>query len=270
MQVAEHTIDLAGAPVFYRGAETDSAPPLYLHGCPTSSDDWTALLARTGGIAPDLVGFGRSSKAANLEYTLAGLANFIVRLLDRLEIPTVSLVAHDWGAGAGLVFAQQHPERVRRIVLIDALPLLDGFRWRGLPRVWRLPGIGELAMGAISRRLLMRTLRGACVNPEAFSDARLEAIWEQFDPGTQRAILRLYRSTGERELVRAGASLERLTMPALVVWGERDPWFPAPLADRYKQRLPQAEVIKVAEAGHWPWLERGEVAERIAEFVGER
>ena len=154
MQVAEYTIDLAGAPVFYRGGESTSVPPLYLHGSPTSSDDWTELLERTGGIAPDLVGFGRSSKAANLEYTLAGMANFVGALLDLLEIEAVNLVGHDWGAGEALVFAQRHPERIRRLVLIDALPLFDGFQWRGLRRWWRVPGIGELLMGSVTRRRL--------------------------------------------------------------------------------------------------------------------
>jgi pimeloyl-ACP methyl ester carboxylesterase len=56
-------------------------------------------------------------------------------------------------------------------------------------------------------------------------------------------------------------------MPALVVWGERDPWFHASLAERYEERLPQARVLRVPDAGHWPWLERPEVAERIADFV---
>ncbi len=59
----EHTIDVGGTPVFYR--RRAGADVLYLHSVPTSSDDWKDLLARTGGIAPDLPGFGRSGKAAN-------------------------------------------------------------------------------------------------------------------------------------------------------------------------------------------------------------
>jgi pimeloyl-ACP methyl ester carboxylesterase len=268
VQVAEHTIDLAGAPIFYRSAETATdSTPLYLHGCPTSSDDWVELLQRTGGIAPDLVGFGRSAKAANLDYTLGGLANFVELLLERLEIPSVTLVAHDWGAGAGLVYAQRHPERVRRLVLIDALPLLDGFRWRGIATAWRVPVVGELTMGATTRWMLRRALRRAAGAPNPFSRTRFNAIWNQFDQGTQRAILRLHRSTPEEVLTRAGAGLEQLQMPALVVWGERDPWFSASFGRRYAELLPDAELLSVSDAGHWPWLERPEVAERIAKFA---
>jgi pimeloyl-ACP methyl ester carboxylesterase len=267
VQIAEHTIELAGAPVFYRSAQARLTPPLYLHGCPTSSDDWTPLLARTGGIAPDLVGFGRSGKAANLDYTLTGLANFIELLLERLGVGGMSLVAHGLGAAAGLVFAQRHPERVRRLVLVDALPLLEGFRWPRLARAWRSPGLGELVMGVTTRPVLGRMLRRGYGDPHALSRGRIAQVWAQFDVGTQRAILRLHRATGEAQLEQAGAGLERLAMPALVLWGERDPWFPPAFAERYARRLGHAEARQIDGAGHWPWLERPEVGELIAEFV---
>ncbi len=267
MQIAEHTIELAGAPVFYRSAEADLTPPLYLHGCPTSSDDWRALLERTGGIAPDLVGFGRSGKAANLDYTLAGLANFVELLLDHLGVGAVRLVAHGWGAGAGLVFAQRRPERVRRLVLVDALPLLDGFRWPRAARLLRRPGLGELAMGAVTRPVLARLLRRGYADAGALSRERVREVWSQFDQGTQRAILRLHRASPEAELVSLGAELERLAMPALVLWGERDPWFPPAFAERYAGRLRQAEARQIDGAGHWPWLERPQVGDLIEEFV---
>src|SRR5207302_397237 len=97
-------------------------PPLYLHGVPTNSDDWIPFLELTGGIAPDLIGFGRSAKAGNLDYSMDGHADFIERFLAQLEVDRVNLVVHDIGAAGGLVFAQRHPDRVERIVLINALP----------------------------------------------------------------------------------------------------------------------------------------------------
>jgi pimeloyl-ACP methyl ester carboxylesterase len=241
--------------------------PLYLHGIPTSSDDWTGLLERTGGLAPDLIGFGRSSKAANLDYTLTGLANFLERFLAELGVEEVALVGHDWGAAAGLVFAQRHPRVVDRLVLCNPLPLLDGFAWHRPARLLRRPLLGELIMGSTPRWYLWRTLRRGCARPDALSGDRLRAVWSQFDQGTQRAILRLHRATGEPDLAAAGAGLEQLRMPALVLWGEQDPWLPSALADPYGRRLPNAEVGKVAGAGHWPWLEDSAVADRIAEFV---
>jgi pimeloyl-ACP methyl ester carboxylesterase len=177
------------------------------------------------------------------------------------------LVAHDWGAAAALVLAQRHPERFERLVLCAPLPLTGDFHWNRVARLLRSRGTGELVMGSVPRWLLARALRGAS-GAGAFSDERVRSLWNQFDQGTQRAVLRLLRSTGERELEAAGASLDRLAIPALVLWGEDDPWFPASFADAYAARLPQATVHRIPGTGHWPWLERGEVAEEIAAFVG--
>ena len=85
MRVDEHTINIDESPVFYRSsAETPDVPVLYLHGIPTSSDDWVEFLERTGGIAPDLMGFGRSGKGGHLDYSLAGLTGFVERFLAEL------------------------------------------------------------------------------------------------------------------------------------------------------------------------------------------
>jgi pimeloyl-ACP methyl ester carboxylesterase len=270
VRVDEHTVTLDHAPVFYRSGSSPRTPVLYLHGAPTSCDDWTPFLERTGGVAPDLPGFGRSGKAGHLDYSPEGHADFIERFLHDLGIDHVRLVAHDWGAAGGLVFAQRHPQRVRRLVLCDALPLLEGFRFSGLPHVWRRKVIGELVMGSINKWLLSRWLRAGSVHADAWPDGRVASVWEQFDQGTQRAILRLHRWADEARLVAAGADLHALDAPALVIWGESDPWLPAELANRYGSRLPHARVERIADAGHWPWLDQPTVVERIVSFLDER
>jgi len=265
VNVAEHTIELDGAPVYYKRA--GEAPVLYLHGLPTSSDDWVEMLERTGGIAPDLPGFGRTTKAGNLDYTLGGQADFTAWLLDEVQIDRVTLVAHDWGAGGGLVFAQRHPERVQKLALVDALPLLPGFEYGWVGRMWRAPGIGEFAVGSVTRTVMNRAIKRGSVDDGVWIPDRRRAVFDYFDQGTQRAVLRLHRSTGPRELAAAGLGLEELKMPALVLWGEQDRWREVKWADAYAARLPNASLRRIGDAGHWPWLERPEAAEQLAAFV---
>ena len=265
----EHTIDVGGTPVFYRRRGAAGGEVLYLHSVPTSSDDWRDLLAITGGIAPDLPGFGRSGKAGNYDYSLPGYGRFIEELLDALAVSRVTIVGHAWGAAAGLVFAQRRPERVEKLAIIDPVPLLDGYSWPGIVRWWRRPGIGELAMGSLSRWLLAGLLRRGSVTSAAWPDTRVDVVWDQFDQGTQRAILRLHRSVDERSLAAAGSRLDTLSQPSLVVWGEEDPWIPSAFADAYARRLPSATVERVAGAGHWPWLEAPQLIDRLAAFVAD-
>jgi pimeloyl-ACP methyl ester carboxylesterase len=265
--VDEHTIEVAGAPVYYRRVPGGDGEALYLHSVPTSSEDWLAPLELAGGVAPDLPGFGRSGKAGNLDYTLPGYVDFVGGFLDALQVDQVALVGHGWGAAIALMYAQRSPERVSRLAIVDAIPLLEGFTWPRVSSWWRRPGIGELIMGSTSRWLLARRLRAGAATADAWPDARIDSVWEHFDQGTQRAILRLHRSVDTAGLARAGAGLAELRLPTLIAWGEQDPWLAPTFADAYGRRLAGATVERVAGAGHWPWLDVPELSARLATFA---
>lgn len=264
--VEQHTDELDGEPVSWRAAEGDGAASIvYLHGALDSSLVWLPFLERTGGVALDLPGFGDSIKAVTFPYSIAGYDGFLERFLDSLGLGRVSLVMHDWGA-AGLSFAKRAPERVERVVLINPLPLFDGYRWHRLARIWRTPVLGELWMGSVTPRLLRRALRYA--NAAPLPERELRRIYTGLDFGTQRAILKLYRSATPGTLAAAGAGLERLTAPALIVWGERDPFNPPRAAAQYAAALGgECETVMLEDAGHWPWLDSPRLIERVANFL---
>jgi len=270
-EVSDHTGELDGLPVFWRSADppsgaADGAVALYLHGVPTNSDDWLPFLARGGGLAPDLPGFGRSGKPGSLRYTIDEYDSFIERFLELAGVAQVNLVMHDWG-GVGLAFAQRVPERVGRIVLINAVPFVPGYRWHRTARIWRTPLLGELSMGATSRGLVRLLSRESNATPGPMPEPWLDSVLDHFDQGTQRAILRLYRSSPPQVLEAAGTRLGTLTGPAMVVWGMQDPYLPARFGRAYAQALRGAELVELPDAGHWPWLDRGDVIDIVLGFL---
>ncbi|HLM84899.1 MAG TPA: alpha/beta hydrolase [Solirubrobacteraceae bacterium] len=259
-----------GQPVFWRSAPApdgaaEEAVTLYLHGVPGNCDEWSPFLERGGGLAVDLPGFGRSGKPAFLRYTIDEYDSFIERFLDAIEVRRVKLVVHDWGA-VGLAFAQRLPERVERLTIVNAVPLLPGYRWHRTARIWRTPGLGELAMGTTNDFTLRVLTRESNVTPGPMPEAWRASVLEHFDQGTQRAILRLYRSSPPEVLAAAGERLGRLDVPALVVWGMRDPYIPARFGREYAHALAHAELVELPDAGHWPWLDRPELIQRIVDF----
>jgi pimeloyl-ACP methyl ester carboxylesterase len=267
--------ELDGLPVFWRSASPSPprgqaterpAPVLYLHGVPSNSDDWVPFLERSGGLAPDLPGFGRSGKPGNLSYTIDEYARFIERFLDQLEVERVRLLVHDWGA-VGLAFAQVHPERVERLLIANAVPFLPGYRWHRTARMWRTPLLGELVMGATTRFALKITTRESNVTPGPLPETWIDSVLDHFDQGTQRAILRLYRSSPSEVLAAAGEHLDRLRMPSMVLWGSKDPYIPTRFAEAYARALPDCELVELGDAGHWWWFDRPDAIERATDFL---
>jgi pimeloyl-ACP methyl ester carboxylesterase len=242
---------------------------VYLHGVPESGEMWAPFIERTGRDAPDLPGFGTTAKPSNRDYSFRALGRFVsdyTREFDRY-----SLVLHDWGA-VGLLAAIERPEAIERLVIIDAVPFLPGFRWHPVARIWRTPVAGELFMGVSTKRgfKLLAKRQSATQVPDEVIDSAVDRIWKHFDHGTQRAILRLYRSAPEHELAAIGEGLAAITAPALVVWGARDPYIDARFASAYAEALGgPAEVEVVADAAHWPWYEQPSLIDRVAAFLSD-
>jgi pimeloyl-ACP methyl ester carboxylesterase len=266
--IAERRASVAGTEVVWREAAMDGAAPvLYLHGVPTNGADWVPFLERTGGIAPDLPGFGRSDKSAGFDYSIPGYAAFLRAFVEQLGLERLSMVVHDWGA-VGLALAQEAPELIERLVIVDAVPFLAGYRWHPIARIWRTPVMGELFMGANSRWSSKQLMRRMGAVSERTIDAWLDVTWPHFDHGTQRAILRLYRSAPPEVLEQAGARLSELRCPALVVWGDRDPFLPTSFAHAYAEAVGGPARVELVEgASHWPWLDEPRVVDQVADFL---
>ena len=252
MDIIEHRAEVAGIETFWRQA--GDAPILYVHGNPNNSDLWLPFLERTGGVAMDLPGFGRSAKPAQFDYSIDGYGAWFDAFRRELGWDRCRMLAHDWGA-LGLTLS----DRLERVVLINVVPFLPGYKWHRFARIWRTPVLGELFQGSTTKWGLKRFLPGM---PEDFIDS----IWDHYDHGTQRAVLKLYRSAPEEVLERAGEGLGEIQAKALVVWGDDDPYLPVRFAHAYGEAL-GAEVEVVDGAGHWPWIDRPELVERVCGFL---
>ena len=268
----ERTEQVGGVEVLWResparGGAAGPAPVVYLHGVPSSSSDWLPFLERTGGYAPDLPGFGRSGKPAHFDYSIAGYGAFLRAYVDRLGLDRFSLVMHDWG-GVGFELAMAVPDRVERVVAIGVVPFLPGYRWHRVARLWRTPLIGEMTMGFTFKRSMRQGSREWLAAEGPAPDEMVDEVWRHFDHGTQRAILKLYRSAPPSALAAAGERLGDVTAPALVLWGSGDPYLPTSFARALGDALGgPAEVDVVEGARHWPWRDKPELVDRVAGFL---
>ncbi len=255
MEIAERHTQAGGVDVLWRQA--GDVPILYLHGVPAAGWHWEPFLARTGGIAPDLPGFGRSGKPGDFDYTIPGYDRFLEAFCDEIGLDRMTLVLHDWGS-VGLAFAQRFPERIERLVLTSVVPFVPGYRWHRVARAWRTPLVGELLMGFTTRLGFRRTL------PAEIADR----AFAEFDHGTQRAVLRLYRASPPEVLARHGEHLGELRCPALIEWPTRDPYIGPEFGELLAEALGGETHLEHVDAGHYAWLDEPDVIARVAAFVG--
>jgi pimeloyl-ACP methyl ester carboxylesterase/2-polyprenyl-6-methoxyphenol hydroxylase-like FAD-dependent oxidoreductase len=260
-------------PLREAGPPEASEAVVFLHGNPGSGADWEPLLAAVGrharAVAWDAPGFGRSEAPADFMQSVPAHAAFIGRAIEALGIERVHLVAHDFGGPWGLSWAAGDPGRFASAVLIGT-GALPGYRWHVLARLWRTPVAGELFMATTTRVAFRALLRRG--NPRGLPRAFVDRMYDDFDRGTRRAVLELYRSVavvaaaGEK----LAAALRPLDRPALVLWGRHDPYLPVAHAERQREAFPHAEV-RLLDSGHWPFVDCPRaVADAVVAFLAGR
>ena len=268
-RIEESELVVGATRVFYRRVPGEGTPTVYCHGNPTHSEDWMSFLERGGpAIAIDFPGWGRSDRpdAARFDYSMYGLSAFLERCLEELGVARRKLVVHDWGSLA-LIGAQRNPEQVERLVVIDAVPLLPGYRWHWVAQLWRRRPLGEIVNLTTTRSSMALTMRQARGDRGAMPPDFVDMVWRHWDRGTSRAVLALYRHADPARLAVAGRDLAWLSCPSLVLWGDRDPYLPTRFAEAYAAVLPESTLDVRAGVGHWPWIDDPSTIDRVLEFL---
>ena len=149
--------------------------------------------------------------------------------------------------------------------MIDAVPLLPGYRWHRVARLWRTRGRRRAVHGSDEPLdAEARHARGRRRRRARCRTSWLDEVMAHFDQGTQRAILRLYRSSPRAKLAAAGRELGRAELPGARRLGRARPVHPAAFAEAYAAALGgPGEVLRLPDAGHWPWLDRPDLVETI-------
>jgi pimeloyl-ACP methyl ester carboxylesterase len=160
--------------------------------------------------------------------------------------------------------ATRNPDRVGSVVLINTGALLD-YRWHYLARIWRTPIAGEVFQATTTRSGFHTALRHG--NPRGLPRAFVDRMYDDVDAATTRAILSLYRATNDPAGVgrRHADALAPLDRPALVVWGEHDPYIPVAIAQRQREAFPSAEIEILPDSGHWPFADDPDAVGRLVE-----
>jgi haloalkane dehalogenase len=251
---------------------------LMLHGNPTWSFYYRnlirALAPTTRCIAPDHIGMGLSEKPPDYDYTLATRIADVAALVASLDLKRVHLVVHDWGGAIGFGFAARHPDLVGRVTILNTAAFAST-RIPARIAVCKAPLIGPLLVRGLNgfawpatwmsmhRRRLTPTEKAGYLFPyDSWANRVAVSSFVRDIP-----LAATHPSWGALAEVEQGLSRFR-ERPTLVIWGGRDFCFDDSFLARWRELLPQADVHRLADAGHYVLEDaRDEVVPRIAAFV---
>lgn len=250
----------------YWQAGNDGPAVILIHGIASSVEDWKdnlSVLAQGFRVfALDLAGCGRSDKPAGRDYSLNGLAKFMLAFLDCLQIETAHLCGFSMGGRIALECAHIAPDRVRSLVL--SAPAAIGPDTIINFRIATLKGIGEF-LTSPSRFGMRQLMRTAYADPAKVTEAMVDERVELGRlPGTQAAFLVMLRgmirlSGFHPEIIADVQSwLPVIGHPTLVIWGKQDKFLPHRHAEILERLMPDCRVKVYSNSGHLNQAEQKE------------
>lgn len=260
-------------------------PVVLLHGFPECWYSWRRqlpALAAAGyrAIAPDLRGYNESDAPRGLSaYRASVLVHDIAGLIDQAADGAAHLVGHDWGGVLAWLVAARHPERVRKLTILNAphparyrqelqSSLEQWFRsWYAL--FFQLPGIPEELLSAGDFKIFRQAWQHEPVAKEAFTDDDIAFYVEALRRHGLTAPLNYYRAALRFPEDLEKGSLE-VTAPTLLIWGERDPYLSVRLTEGLEPWTRSLHVERLADASHWVQNDAPETVNRLLlEFLCE-
>jgi pimeloyl-ACP methyl ester carboxylesterase len=259
----------------------DGKPVILLHGFPEFWYCWREqipALAEAGFrvLAPDQRGYNLSDRPRGIRaYGMDSLADDIAGLIDQAAGGSACVVGHDWGGMVAWWLAMKHPDKVRRLAILNVPhpTVMRTYMSRTLSQLrkswyifyFQLPLLPELSLGLGNWAGLFRVMRNTA-NPGSFDDAdlaRYRDAWNQ--PGAMRAMINYYRALARVTNQRIPGGL-RVHVPTLLIWGKQDAFLNHKMAELSRSRCDEIRVEMIEDATHWVQVD---AAERVNQLLME-
>jgi pimeloyl-ACP methyl ester carboxylesterase len=219
------------------------------------------LAQRHRVVAIDLRGFGYTERPEDADYSLSGQATLVQQAMGRLGIVRAAVVGHSMGGSVAMRLALQYPERVSRLVLVDAATDHEMRRGARTGRLLRplQPILALATRNQAFRRFALRSV----VHDPAFVTP--EVIDGYFRPLRMNGTMRAFASLGAQRRRDAPLDPERIRQRTLVLWGEHDRLIPLARGEELARRIPNAQLEVIPGAAHLPLEEQPELSNKALE-----
>lgn len=277
VQAESRVVEAAGTRLHYLKAGSVGPTVVLLQGASGGAANWYRIIGplsrRCRVLALDLPGFGFSGPATPVWPLGEYVAGVVDDWLSRVGVERCTVVGTSFGGLAALRLAQRRPERVERLVLLDAAGL--GRDLPALVRLACLPLLGPalLKPSRVGTRWLLQRVLTSRPLPAEHATALIDYLFWSARLGDTRvlaeAIAQFCDLGGQREVLGDG-DLAGLRPPTLIIWGAEDRFLPAAHGMRAAALIPRSAFVRIRGAGHSPnWEAPEALMSALLPFVAE-
>lgn len=247
-----------GARVHYRDEGNPNGPAVVLiHGSNMSLHVWESwvkeLAANHRVISMDMPGHGLTGRVPNDDYSADYMAKVVDGVVQHLGLDQFYIGGNSMGGRVSWLYALDHQQKVRGLVLLDASGYPDDRPPASAFRLARMPVVKDLTTMPVPRYLMAKGLKDAVEDKSIITEDMIDMYTDLgAREGTQQATALRFKLSPVNERYKEISSLQ---MPALILWGEKDSFVLPKDAKRFHNELANSRLIIYPGIGHIPNLE---------------
>jgi pimeloyl-ACP methyl ester carboxylesterase len=258
-----------GARAHVRDQGNRNGPVLVLvHGSNASLFTWEPWVARLHNdfriVTMDMPGHGLTGAVPDQDYSQEGMVKFVDEVADKLGLHKFAIGGNSMGGGVAARYAEEHPDRVTALILVDAAgePTPMGDRVPLVFKIARIPVLNKILLHLTPRSLVEEGLDDAIVRKNIITDKMIDQYWEFARMDGSRA------ANGARFMLPftddVKTHIHDIKAPTLILWGAQDHLIPVVAAHEFQADIPGSQLVIYPGTGHIP---QEEVADRSAQDV---
>jgi pimeloyl-ACP methyl ester carboxylesterase len=267
-------VEVNGMQVHYRDEGT-GFPIVLMHGTAASLhtyDAWTKQLSKDYRVIRlDLPAFGLTGPNKNAEYSIESYTKFLSQFLEKIKVAKFYLAGNSLGGNIAWNYAAEYPEKVRKLILIDASGLPTFTPQPSIFKMAKTPILNSLFLYITPRFIIRKNIEQVYANKLKVTDALVTRYHKlSLRTGNRKAFIdRAKTDFNVAEKVNL-VKLKSVKTTTLLIWGAKDTWIPLGNGKRMDSMLPNSKLVILENSGHVPMEENPkESLEFLKSFLNE-